>query len=341
MNDKDQSSAAAFRPHRDSSDTATDATASLWERLKARFGLKPATLRDDLNAALAEAGNGGEAFSDGERSLIRNVLNLGQVRIEDVMVPRADIEAVEIDRTVADLIDRFRAVEHSRLPVYDDTLDRIIGMVHIKDLLAALAENTPPSSKSGLPVRLRSALLKSTIERTEIVRRVMYVPPSMPAGDLLQSMQATRIHMAIVVDEYGGTDGLVTIEDLLEAVVGDIEDEHDEEEDELIRQAGDGVWIADARIELDELAEAIGPDFDPGSHGEEVDTLGGLLFTFCGQVPVRGEVVRRLRGFEFEVLQADPRRIRRVQITRRRRAGRARPVGGEHASAPTGKAAAE
>ncbi|HUV32453.1 MAG TPA: transporter associated domain-containing protein, partial [Devosiaceae bacterium] len=169
----------------------------------------------------------------------------------------------------------------------------------------------------------------SEIARAGLVRSVMYVPPSMAAGDLLQSMQATRIHMAIVVDEYGGTDGVVTIEDLLEAVVGEIEDEHDDEETELIRQTAEGVFVADARIELDALAAAIGSEFDPGPHAGEVETLGGLLFNLCGRVPVRGEVVSRLRGFEFEILQADPRRIRTVKITRRRRADRARPVTGE------------
>jgi CBS domain containing-hemolysin-like protein len=330
MNDIDQSSAAALRPHRPDGDTSSRGPAGqtgIWSRLKSLFGPRPASLREDLREALrSTGGEGGAPFSAGERSLIENVLNLGQVRVEDVMVPRADIVAVEAGESVAHLARRFRVADHSRLPVFEDNLDNIIGMVHIKDLLAALAEDRPEGADSVLPVRLRSTLLKSPISRTKLVRKLLYVPPSMPVGDLLHSMQATRIHMAMVVDEYGGTDGLVTIEDLLEAVVGDIEDEHDVADADLVRAVGEGTYIADARVELDELAEAIGDDFDPGRHAEDIDTLGGLLFSLCGRVPVRGEVVSRLRGFEFEIMQADPRRIRTVKITRRRRADRAKPA---------------
>lgn len=348
MNDIDQSSAAAFRPHRpDGANPSPPASGhtGILSRLKSLLGSRPASLREDLREALKSGGGeGGEPFSAGERSLIENVLNLGQVRVEDVMVPRADIVAVEADETVAHLAQRFRVADHSRLPVFDDNLDNIIGMIHIKDLLAALAEDRPEGGDSALPVRLRSALLKSPVSRTKLVRKLLYVPPSMPVGDLLHSMQATRIHMAMVVDEYGGTDGLVTIEDLLEAVVGDIEDEHDVADADLVRTVGEGAYIADARIELDELADAIGHDFDPGRHAEDIDTLGGLLFSLCGRVPVRGEVVSRLRGFEFEILQADPRRIRTVKITRRRRADRAKPAPPHpdgSASPASGKAAAE
>ncbi|WP_245578845.1 transporter associated domain-containing protein [Cucumibacter marinus] len=304
--------------------------------MKALFTRRSASLRDDLHEALRdESVNGDDMFSAGERSLIQNVLKLSQVRVDDVMVPRADIEAVDIADSVAHLVDEFRRAEHSRLPVFEDNLDRIVGMVHIKDLVAKLSEPAPQNSASGLPVRLRSSVLKSRIGRADLIRKVLYVPPSMPVSDLLQSMQATRVHMAIVVDEYGGTDGLVTIEDLLETVVGDIEDEHDEDDADLVRQIADGVYMADARVELDALAEMIGPPFDPGRHGDEVDTLGGLLFNLLGRVPVRGEVISRLRGFEFEVVQADPRRIKKVKITRRRRS-RAAPRGTEAPAAGEG-----
>lgn len=338
MNDIDQSSAAAIRPHRPDGDNPSpraSGQSTLWSRLKSLLGSRPASLRDDLREALRSGGGEvGEPFSAGERSLIENVLNLGQVRVEDVMVPRADIVAVEAGESVAHLAQRFRVADHSRLPVFEDNLDNVLGMVHIKDLLSALAEDRPDGGNSALPIRLRSALLKSPVARAELVRKVLYVPPSMPVGDLLQSMQATRVHMAMVVDEYGGTDGLVTIEDLLEAVVGDIEDEHDVEDADLVRSVGEGVYLADARIELDELAAAIGSDFDPGRYAEDIDTLGGLLFSLCGRVPVRGEVVSRLRGFEFEIMQADPRRIRTVKITRRRRADRAKPVSPQSGGKP-------
>lgn len=339
MNDKDQSSAAASRPHRPEGDhplSANGTKPGLWTRLKALFSRRSASLRDDLHEALRdESVNGDDMFSAGERSLIQNVLKLSQVRVDDVMVPRADIEAVDIADSVAHLVDEFRRAEHSRLPVFEDNLDRIVGMVHIKDLVAKLSEPAPQNSTSGLPVKLRSSVLKSRIGRADLIRKVLYVPPSMPVSDLLQSMQATRVHMAIVVDEYGGTDGLVTIEDLLETVVGDIEDEHDEDDADLVRQIADGVYMADARVELDALAEMIGPPFDPGRHGDEVDTLGGLLFNLLGRVPVRGEVISRLRGFEFEVVQADPRRIKKVKITRRRR-NRAAPRGTEAPAAGEG-----
>lgn len=152
-----------------------------------------------------------------------------------------------------------------------------------------------------------------------MMRKLIFVPPSMPVGDLLQKMQTTRVHMAMVVDEYGGTDGLVTIEDLLEAVVGDIEDEHDDEDEDLVKQIDDNVFIADARIELTELQTIIGKDFQPGEHAEDADTLGGLIFDLVDRVPVRGEVVSGFKGFEFEIMQADPRRIRKVRIIRRKR----------------------
>jgi len=327
MNDSDQSSAAAPRPHRPSSDSTQ--TSGLWARIGSILGrTQPNTIRDDIAEALEEEDRARpDSFSASERAMIQNVLKLREMRVNDVMVPRADIVAVEAGETMADLIETFNEVGHSRLPVYEDNLDHIIGFVHIKDALQRIAKMPAKSAgKAGaIPtVKLQSAVLRQKIGTRDMVRTVTFVPPSMPVGDLLQQMQATRMHMAVVIDEYGGTDGLVTIEDLLESVVGDIEDEHDEDDGPLVRATGDNAWLADARAELSELQAVIGPDFDPGEHAEDVDTLGGMLFELVDRVPLRGEVITRLKGFEFEILAADARRIRRVRIMRRKRPARAR-----------------
>jgi len=333
MNDSDQSSAAASGPHRKPGDNPAER--GLWDRFRTLLTSRSATLRENLAEALEGEGEVHKgALSANERAMLQNVLKLAETRVSDVMVPRADIEAVEASESMADLIATFRSAGHSRLPVYDESLDRIIGFVHIKDALQRLtrlngddqrgsAGNGAHSTRTPA-IKLLSTVLKQRIDTgKDLVRKVMYVPPSMPAGDLLQQMQATRVHMAIVVDEYGGTDGLVTIEDLLEAVVGNIEDEHDEDDEQLLRKIDDNTYIADARVELTALQEALGPDFQPGEHGDDVDTLGGLLFDLVDRVPVRGEVISRLKGFEFEVLAADARRIRRVRIIRRKRPVRA------------------
>jgi CBS domain containing-hemolysin-like protein len=332
MNDSDQSSAAAPRPHRPEDDSTPEhipgaEKPSPWARIRALLTLRGPSLRDDLNDALSESGGSDAAFSPSEKAILQNVLKLGEMRIEDVMVPRADIEAVEAGENMASLLEAFRDAAHSRLPVFEDNLDNILGFIHIKDALQRITEANGENG-NGLPVKLLSPVLKQKISRLDIMRKVLFVPPSMPVGDLLQSMQATRVHMAIVIDEYGGTDGLVTIEDLLEAVVGDIEDEHDEEDAALVTKLDEDTFVADARAELSELREAIGPDFDPVDVDEDIDTLGGLIFDLADRVPVRGEVITKLKGFEFEILAADPRRIRRVRITRRKRGARVRPKGG-------------
>jgi len=288
-------------------------------------------LRTDLKEALDAPLDPSEtSFSPSERTILQNVLKLGDMRVEDVMVPRADIEAVEMGVNVGYVIERFRQVGHSRMPVYDESLDNVVGMIHIKDVLEKVTEPAPaPAGDTGTngaaangsrsPVRFITPALKQKISRLDLVRKVLFVPPSMPVTDLLASMQAARMHMAVVIDEYGGTDGLATIEDLLEAVVGDIEDEHDEDEVPMIRALDEDVFVADARVELDDLIATIGPDFDPGEYAEEVDTLGGLIVAILGRVPVRGEIVSRFKGFEFEITRADARRVRQVRISRRRR----------------------
>jgi CBS domain containing-hemolysin-like protein len=290
---------------------------NLLSRMKALLTLRPVSLRNDLQEALdgsasAETGD----FTENERTILQNVLKLSNVSIDDIMVERSDIQAVEADINLGTLLAKFRQVGHSRLPVYKDELDNIIGFIHIKDALARITEPVTDPEKD-VPVKLLSAVLKQKIGKLGITRTAMFVPTFMPAGDLLQSMRASRVHMAIVVDEYGGTDGIVTIEDLLEAIVGKIEDEHDEAVRAMVRKVGDDTYIANARAELDEVRAVVGPDFDPGSHAEDVETIGGLVFDLAGHVPRRGEKVTGLDGFEFEILAADGRRIKRLRIRRR------------------------
>lgn len=289
---------------------------SILHRIKALWALRTVSLRDDLQVALDEQGSAETDFSESERTILQNVLKLSNVSVADVMVERSDIQAAGIDINLGALLGKFRQVGHSRLPVYEDGLDNIIGFIHVKDALQRITEPVSDPSKD-IPVKLVSAALKQKINKLDLLRTAMFVPTTMPVGDLLQSMRASRVHMAIVVDEYGGTDGLVTIEDLLEAVVGDIEDEHDELEAALIRKVGADTYIADARAELSDVRSLIGADFDPGEYGEEVDTIGGLVFDLAGHVPKRGEKVTRLEGFEFEILAADSRRIKRLRIRRK------------------------
>ena len=289
---------------------------SLWSRLRGLLALRPASLRDDIEEALESEANGESAdFTPSERKILQNVLELGEKNIDDVMVPRADIEAIETTASLGDLVAHFRKVSHSRIPIYDDTIDNIVGFVHVKDALRKITAPISDPENEG-KVKLVSPALRQKVGKLDIVRSVLFVPPLMPVGDLLQQMQQKRVHMAIVIDEYGGTDGLVTIEDLLEAVVGEIEDEHDEAEVALVRKVNSNVFIASARAELDEVREVVGPEFDPGERAEEIDTLGGLVFDLAGHVPAKGEIVRGFPGFEFEVLQSDSRQVKRLRIKR-------------------------
>jgi CBS domain containing-hemolysin-like protein len=312
---------------------------TLWQRLRGLLALRTVSLRDDLEVALESEANGESAdFTPSERTILQNVLQLGEKRVEDVMVPRADIEAVDAEETLGTLVAHFRRAGHSRIPIYKESLDDITGFIHVKDVLRRLTSPVTDPEKE-IPVRLVSPPLKQQVGRLDIVRSVLFVPPLMPVGDLLQQMQLKRVHMAIVIDEYGGTDGLVTIEDLLEAVVGEIEDEHDEEEVALVRKVNSNVFVASARAELDEVREVIGSDFDPGEHAEEVDTLGGLVFELAGHVPAKGERVNGIKGFEFEVLAADSRQVKRVKI-KRLKERQSRPTPPHNGQGPT-QAAAE
>lgn len=294
-----------------------------------------------------------DAFSPDERAMLHNILRFREVRVEDVMVPRADIEAVDQNITIGELMILFEESGRSRMPVYADTLDDPRGMVHIRDLLsyvakqarnkrrgsngktAAAAASASAASPAEKPPRsakpnfdLSRVDLQKTLAEAGIIRKILFVPPSMLASDLLRRMQVNRTQMALVIDEYGGTDGLASHEDIVEMVVGDIDDEHDDEE-VMFKRVSEDVFVADARVELEEIAAAIGPDFDISEQVDEVDTLGGLIFSALGRIPVRGELVQALPGFEFHILDADPRRIKRVRITRKRHALRRRPTKAE------------
>ncbi len=251
--------------------------------------------------------------------MLKNVLGFHRLRVDDIMVPRADIVAVPLDATLGDVLGLFRTEGHSRLPVYGETLDDPKGMIHIRDFLdhiAARAEaGTPPQGGHAAP-NLGGVDLSVSLAAAKIFRPVLFVPPSMPAIDLLVRMQATRTHMALVIDEYGGTDGLISIEDLVEAVVGDIEDEHDVHAARMILREDRGTYLADARASLEEASEALGVQVASEDMADDIDTIGGLIATLAGRVPSRGELVAGPNGLEFEVLDADPRRIKRVRIHR-------------------------
>src|SRR5215469_2784677 len=269
--------------------------------LRTLFGWKSGSVRADLKDILDVMSPGESGFSPEESRMLKNILGLRERRVGDVMIPRADIIAVQQDIQVGELVRVFEGAGHSRLVVYNDTLDDPVGMVHIRDLIAfmtARAAVDPEKNakrKKPLPagLDLKAVNLAMPLSATKIVREILFVPPSMRVIDLLARMQATRIHLALVVDEYGGTDGLASIEDIVEQIVGEIADEHDEDETLAITQQPDGSYVA-----------------------EEVDTIGGYLVTRAGRLPVRGEIVPGPGLFEFEVLDADPRRVKRVRITR-------------------------
>ena len=242
-----------------------------------------------------EAADGEPTVSPHEMRL--RIEEFEQLRVEDVMVARAEVKAVEVGTEFPDLLKYFAEVTHSRLPVFRESLDDPIGFVHIKDVVKELATG--------------GEVAKRPLERLH--REVLYVPPSMKLTDLLVKMQSTRIHLALVVDEYGGTDGLVSLEDLVEEIVGDIEDEHDDEEPMFVRRS-QRVWEADARTEIDDFAEETGIDLELAEMETDIDTLGGVVFALAGKVPVRGEVLRHPSGVEIEVMDADARRIRRLRL---------------------------
>ncbi len=254
------------------------------------------TARGTLEELIEDRDESEIPIDDNERLLLGNILHLRDVTAGDMMVPRADILAVEARTDLKTLLDSFTRSGHSRLPVYRKTLDDVLGMVHIKDVVMASQSDRPFT-----PIRL--------------IRRVLFVAPSMRALDLLLEMRLKRTHMALVVDEYGGIDGLVTIEDVVEQIVGEIEDEHDRDIEPDLTMRADGVIEADARTPIDEFEEMVGPVLSEEER-EDVDTLGGLVVFIAGRVPSRGELIVHPSGLEFEVVEADPRRVRRLRVRR-------------------------
>jgi CBS domain containing-hemolysin-like protein len=294
------------------------------------FGWRTGSIRSDLKAML-EAPPGETGISLAESVMLKNILGLRERKIENVMVPRADIVAVQQDIALGELLRVFERAEHSRLVAYNDSLDDPVGMVHIRDLIAFMVSQAAVDPKKNvrrkkpLPAALdlKAIDLSRPLSSTRIVREILFVPPSMPVNDLLAKMQATRIHLALVIDEYGGTDGLVSIEDLVEEVVGEIADEHDVEDEPLIRTDPRLGLIADARMPVEELEQHLGIELVEGEQEEDIDTLGGLVFSIAGRIPARGELVLHPSGVEFEVLEADPRRIKKLRIHVPRQAGEA------------------
>jgi len=279
-----------------------------WQRLMRWFrGGQNGSVREALEEIIEERAEPAAPIGDDERALLSNILNLRGLTVEDVMVPRADIVAVEADTPLSEIVRIIGEQGHSRLPVYRGTLDDVIGMAHIKDLF--LWEGHEKDFKLS-----------------EHLRRILFVAPSMEVLELLLEMRARRSHMALVVDEYGGVDGLVTIEDLVEEIIGEIEDEHDRSSEPVLKENPDGSYTADARVEIEALEEKVGP-FATDEEREYIDTLGGLVFALAGRVPIRSELVAHPSGFEFEILQADPRRVHRLRVRRRSAADKSAKAG--------------
>ncbi len=328
----------AEQPANGGDDGRTITTSRWLAALRTIVGLDSPTLRDTIEDALKTEDE--NAFSREEREMLLRLLRYGALRVEDVMVPRADIIAVDESESIAQVLQTIVEAGVSRVPLFHETLDDPRGMVHVKDLVGWLTksaagpsgEERQPGSKAqpAAPEEPAEGVrklfpeldfsridLSQPIASAKVRRSVLFVPPSMPAMNLLLRMQSTRKHMALVVDEYGGTDGLITIEDLVEQIVGDIEDEHDEDEELMIVRDPRLGLVAAARTPIEELEAHLGLSLSLDD--DDIDTLGGLVFSLAGSIPVRGEIVRHPAGVEFEILDADPRRIKRLRIVRQQR----------------------
>lgn len=278
-------------------------------RLRELFSKREESLRDrveELIEAPDALATDGRTLDPHERSLLSNVLKLRGATAYDVMLPRADIIALPADLTLDQAVAAIQREGHSRYPVYQNQLDDVLGMVHIKDIIAAVGRQAPFSLRA-------------------ILRKPLLVVPSVPVLDLLLRMREARMHMALVVDEYGGIDGLITIEDLVETIVGDIADEHDEVGAPMITERGEGVLEMDARTEIESFEARMGAVLTDEERQADIDTVGGLVLTMAGRVPARGEIFSHSSGLEFRVLDADARRIRRLRVRR--------PVEGSKAAA--------
>lgn len=332
MDDGEQSgasSATSAEPQPTTNGVPSEERAEGWlDKLRAIVGLKSGlSLRDDLEQALANEETA-DAFAPEERAMLSSILRLRDMRVEEIMVPRADIEAVDIHTPLEQLLQEFQESGHSRMPVYCETLDDPRGMVHIKDVMnyvvraastANGAEHSNTGSNSAVgALDLKQVDLSRPLSQLDLIRTILFVPPSMPATSLLAKMQASHTQVALVIDEYGGTDGLVSLEDIVEIVVGEIEDEHDDAEGPMIVAEGEGSFLANGRADLDEVGAMIGQDFARTDEQEDVDTIGGLIISLLGRIPGRGELVPGPGGYEFEILDVDPRRIKRLRIYRKR-----------------------
>ncbi|MGC6411995.1 MAG: hemolysin family protein [Candidatus Puniceispirillaceae bacterium] len=258
------------------------------------FNGKPASVRQEISDLIETSSDGKASFDTHERTLLRNILGLRDITAEDVMVPRADIVAVDIAEGFESLTRQFTSANHSRMPAYEGRMDDIKGMVHIKDVLPHLVNGT-------------------AVEMDSILRPVLFVSPAIRAIDLLHEMRLRRQHLALVVDEFGGVDGLITIEDLVEEIVGEIEDEHDETIQPQITVNDDGTILAEARLEVEALEILTGQLLEEDDR-DEIDTVGGLVCAVAGRVPGRGEVVRHPTGLQFEVIEGDPRRLSLLKV---------------------------
>lgn len=281
-----------------------DEPGRIWRNLKAMvFGdAEDNSLRAQLEEVIDEHESEGDGDKKGaqdispvELEMLRNLLHFGDHRVDDIAVPRADIIAIEESAPFSEYVEIFSKHGHSRIPVFRNNLDTIIGMIHIKDIFALVAKGgTPPT------------------DITPYLRQPRFVPESMGVLDLLAEMRATRIHLAIIFDEYSGTEGLVTIEDIVEEIVGDIEDEHDDEAIPMLKQLDGGIWEADARAELDDVGQEIDPEL--AKIDEDVDTIGGLSFVLAGHIPKTGEILEHPSGWQLEILDADDRRVTKLRL---------------------------
>ena len=255
-------------------------------------------LKQSIETVLDNDLKGTEGISKHERLMLLNILKIDGIRSSDIMIPRADIGAVELNDSFEKVLEVFIKEAHSRVPIYEKNLDNIIGMIHIKDLVNY--QNQKKTEANFLQ---------------NLKRAILEIPPSMPVLDLLLKMQLTRLHMGIVIDEYGCTDGLVTIEDVIEEITGEIEDEHDEKNLPMLIKSSQNTFEASARIEIDELQKVTNVQFLNSYDNEDVDTLGGLIFSITGRVPQRGEIIKHTSGTTFEIKDADPMKIKSVKVT--------------------------
>ena len=292
-------------------------------------------MRGVLEKALDEASHGGLTLAPPQRDMLLRTMRFGELRVDDVMVPRADIIAIDEDATLGELLAEFRRAEHSRLPVYHETLDDLRGMIHVKDFVAWIVDTAQGRPIGEAPACGDSDTVAGKPDeraagqgRSFAAGQIREVPPHgavRPAIDASDQsaarMQSTRVHLAMVVDEYGGTDGLVSIEDLVEQIVGDIEDEHDEDDEGLIVDDPVSGLLVSARAPIADLEARLNAKLVEEDMIDEIDTLGGLIAALAGRVPVRGELIPHPSGLEFQVLEADPRRVRKVKVIDRRKAG--------------------